>query len=209
MSEIQVREYDLPDSYLYREQPDNISVKVWIPDEICIVLGRSNNPNDSLIQDEVINSGIPVYKRPSGGETVILSQNTIVISIAIDQRQFKGGKKYFNAINNSIIEVLKIFNIANLKYKGISDIAIGEMKILGSALYQNKNVVFYHAVLNISESPKLFSKYLKHPQREPDYRTGRKHTDFVTSLAKENYNIDIDHLIRSLEKHLLKLQIKF
>lgn len=209
MSEIQVREYDLPDSYLYREKPDNISVKIWIPDETCIVLGRSNDPEDSLIQDNVLNSDIPVFKRPSGGETVVLSPNTIIISIAIDQQQFNGGKKYFNTINNSIIEALKKFNITNLKFKGISDIAIGEMKILGSALYQNKNVVFYHAVLNVSESPELFSKYLKHPQREPDYRVGRRHTEFVTSLTQENHKIDTDHLIRSLEKHFLNLQIKF
>lgn len=73
MAEFQVRAYDLPDSYLYRVKPDNISVKVWIPDETCIVLGRSNNADDSLIQENIIKDNIPVYKRPSGGETVVLS----------------------------------------------------------------------------------------------------------------------------------------
>lgn len=209
MFQVEVREYDLPDSCLYEEKPDNISVKVWFPKETCIVLGRSNNADDSLIQENIIKDGIPVYKRPSGGETVILSKNTLIISIAIYQQQFKGGKKYFSTINNAIIDVLKKFNVNNLKFKGISDITIGEMKILGSALYQNKNTVFYHAVLNIAESPDLFSKYLKHPQREPDYRVGRTHTEFVTSLKRENYQIDIQKLIVAFEQHLHKLQIKF
>ena len=209
MSKIQVREYDLPDSQLYRDKPDNISVKIWVPEETCIVLGRSNNADDSLIQDNIIKDSILVYKRPSGGETVLLSKNTLIISIAINQQQFKGGKKYFSTINNAIIEVLKDFNINNLKFKGISDIAIGDMKILGSALYQNKNTVFYHAVLNIAESPELFSKYLKHPQREPDYREGRKHTEFVTSLKSEGYVIDVKNLMIAFKQHLSQLQINF
>ena len=207
MSKIQVREYDLPDSYLYKDKPDNISVKVWLPEETCIVLGRSNNAEDSLIQQNIIRDSIPVYKRPSGGETVLLSMNTIIISIAFNQQQFKGGKRYFSTINNAIIEVLKKFKICNLKFKGISDIAIGDMKILGSALYQNKNTVFYHAVLNIAESPELISTYLKHPLREPDYRLGRTHDEFVTSLKRENYTINIKKLIAAFEQNLLQLQI--
>lgn len=207
MDKIQVKEYFLPDSYLYQNNVEETAVKVWIPSEMCIVLGRSNNPDDSLVLDNVIKDNIPVYKRPSGGETVILSPNTVVISIALKQSNFKGGKTYFNLINNKLKESLQDIGIQNISLKGISDLAINDVKILGSALYQNKDVVFYHAVLNISESTELIEKYIKHPLRQPDYRKNRLHSEFVTSLEKENYKINPDLLITTIEEGLK--QIKF
>ena len=92
--------------------------------------------------------------------------------------------------NYKIISVLESFGITNLGYKGISDITINDLKILGSSIYQNKHVVFYHAVLNVCESVSWIGRYLKHPVREPDYRKNRNHNDFVTSIAQVKNNIN-------------------
>ena len=198
VSEI-VRKYDLPDSYLFENDVVKSSSIVWIPDETCIVMGRSNNPSDSLFIEDVVADSIPVYKRPSGGETVLLSNKMVVFSIAIKQTDFKSGKSYFKDYNAKIISILENFGIRNLGYKGISDITINDTKILGSSIYQNKFIVFYHAVLNVGESVSLIDKYLKHPVREPDYRTNRNHKDFVTSLSKEKYNVGIDDIKNAIE----------
>lgn len=206
MTLITVRKYDLPDSYFYKNNIDTPLIKVWVPENTYIVLGRSNNPTDSLFMENINNDNIPIYKRPSGGETVLLTPKTLIISIAINQSGFKGGKIYFKLINNKIIDSLNSLGINDLIYRGISDIAINDVKILGSALYQNKDVVFYHAVLNVSESIELIEKYIKHPNREPDYRKNRSHQDFVTSLAKENYSINIDKIKIALENGLTTLQ---
>jgi len=204
VSEIE-RKYDLPDSYLF--ESDNImpSSIVWIPDETCIVMGRSNNPSDSIFIEDVIADSIPVYKRPSGGETVVLSNEMIVLSIAVTQTDFKSGKSYFIDYNTKIISALENLGIENLGYKGISDITINDLKILGSSIYQNKFVVFYHAVLNVCESVSLIDKYLKHPVREPDYRKNRNHKDFVTSLSKEKYKISIDEIKKAIEIEFQKI----
>ena len=199
MAFVSVKKYDLPDLYLFENEIVKSSSIVWIPDETYIVLGRSNNPSDSLITENVIADGIPVYKRPSGGETVVLSNEMIVLSIAVKQTDFKSGKSYFKNYNTKIISTLKKLGIEDLGYKGISDITIKDLKILGSSIYQNKDVVFYHAVLNVGESVSLIDKYLKHPVREPDYRKNRNHKDFITSLSKENYNINIYDIKKAIE----------
>jgi lipoate-protein ligase A len=200
MTSIKIKKYDLPDSYLFENSIGTSAVIVWEPNETCIVLGRSNNSDDSLYLNNIINDNIPVYKRPSGGETVLLSNKMIVISIAIKQTDFKSGKSFFKNYNNKIISALESLGIQDLGFKGISDIAINDLKILGSAIYQNKLVVFYHAVLNVSESTALIEKYLKHPKQEPDYRKSRNHKDFVTSLDNEKYNISIHDLKNAIEK---------
>ncbi len=200
MDSIKVRKYTLPDSYLLENDVTKFSSIVWIPNETCIVMGRSNNPIDSLFIENVITDDIPIYKRPSGGETVVLSNKMIVLSVAVEQTDFKSGKSYFKDYNNKIIFALESFGIRNLGYKGISDITINDLKILGSSIYQNKHFVFYHAVLNVCESVLLIDRYIKHPVREPDYRKKRNHKDFVTSIAQEKYNININEIRKAVEK---------
>jgi lipoate-protein ligase A len=200
MTAINIRKYDLPDSYLFENKIGTSAIIVWEPNETCIVLGRSNSSDDSLYLDNIINDNISVYKRPSGGETVLLSNKMIVISIVVNQTDFKNGKSIFKDYNNKIISALESLGIQNLGFKGISDIAINDLKILGSAIYQNKLVVFYHAVLNVSESTSLIEKYLKQPKRQPDYRKSRSHKNFVTSLNNEKYNISIHDLKNAIEK---------
>ncbi len=202
MDSIKIKKYDLPDSYLFENNIFTSSNIVWEPSETCIVLGRSNNSDDSLYLNNIINDNIPVYKRPSGGETVLLSNKMLVISIAIKQSDFKSGKSFFKNYNNKIISALESLGIQDLGFKGISDITINNLKILGSAIYQNNLVVFYHAVLNVSESTSLIEKYLKQPKRQPDYRKSRSHKNFVTSLNNEKYNISIHDLKNAIENEI-------
>ena len=93
MTSIKVRKYNLPDSYLFENDEIKYSSTIWIPENICIVLGRSNNPKDSLFTENVLTDRIPIYKRPSGGETVLLTPQTLIISIALKQSGFKGGSR--------------------------------------------------------------------------------------------------------------------
>lgn len=148
----------------------------------------------SLFEDKVQADQIPVYKRPSGGESVILTPQTLIISVRLIDPELSNPHVYFKQINSLLIKELSELGIADLSYKGISDIAIGNKKILGSSIYRKRDLVFYHAVLNISESLDQIAYYLAHPQREPDYRKGRNHTDFVTSLHQAGYPVDASTL---------------
>jgi lipoate-protein ligase A len=60
----------------------------------------------------------------------------------------------------------------------------------------------YHAVLNLSEDTSVFAKYLRHPVREPDYRAGRSHNEFVTSLANEGYTFTAEKVMSMLNRKL-------
>jgi len=54
--------------------------------------------------------------------------------------------------------------------------------------------LLYHAVLNLGEPASTFERYLKHPSKEPDYRKGRSHSDFVTSLKEKGYANSAHHM---------------
>lgn len=194
----QVREYSLKDSALIGDFSSDYNYLIWIPDETAIVIGRGNDPDKSLFIDSIIKDSVPVYKRPTGGEAVIISPNTIVISIADNRERQMKSQEYFLIYNSAIIEALESLSVKGLSRAGISDIVLNGKKILGCSIYRNKRQVFYHAVLNVGEQPDVLMKYLRYPKKTPDYRFGRDHKDFVTSLCMEGYNLSIEELKRTI-----------
>ncbi len=191
-------DYNLPDEALLKDTESVYRAMVWEPPLLFIVLGQSNEMEASVFMENAKADGIPVLKRPSGGETVILSPKTIVISVLKRGDPLTSPRLYFESYNQKIIQSLENLGISNLRTDGISDICIGDKKILGSSIYRNKDLVLYHAVLNRAESPALMERYLKHPLREPKYRQNRSHASFVTSLENEGYEFSGNDLIDSL-----------
>lgn len=197
---MQVLNYNLPDFGLLQSKTD--ASLVWIPDKTYIVLGASNRAESAIHTDRVEKEGISVLKRPSGGQTVMLTPLNIVIATVRVEPIMVQPKDVFDRTNQLIIAVLESFGMKGLHLTGISDIAIHGMKILGSAIYRKKNVLLYHAVLNVAEPASTFEHYLQHPQKEPDYRQGRTHADFVTSLCKEGFSATQVQLQIALEQAL-------
>ncbi len=187
--------YNLPDLALLEDENwEDYKFYTWIPDKTYLILGLSNKVEKSLILETVLADKVEVFKRPSGGETVILTPNTLVLSTTVSTEGFMDPQIFFKNINNVIIEKLTTLGIKDVQYRGISDVCIGNKKILGSSIYRRKNKLFYHAVLNVSESIDTISKYIAHPPREPEYRKGRNHKEFVTSIKEAGYIFNIEEI---------------
>ena len=73
--------------------------------------------------------------------------------------------------------------------RGTSDLAIvadhdqTERKVSGNALRVRRHGVLYHGTLLDSFDLGLVAKVLRHPPREPDYRSRRAHGDFLANLG--------------------------
>ncbi len=184
-------DYYLPDAELINNADERFMV--WTPDKSYIVLGASNNMQDALVLENVLVDNITVLKRPSGGQTVMLTPNNLIISVAFPDTSVQP-KDVFSQVNKLIVSVLQKNGVDDLRLSGISDIAISERKILGSSIYRSKHLLLYHAVLNVAEPAETFERYLKHPTKEPDYRKGRKHGEFVTSLKENGFQKTSDQL---------------
>ena len=193
---INTSKYNLPDIDLLKKKTNQFLI--WIPDKVYIVLGASNNPADALNMDMVEKDQITVLKRPSGGQTVILTPNNIIIAAVYFDKKTMQPKDVFQQINKLIISTIEHTGIHDLSLMGISDIAISGKKILGSAIYRSKDALLYHAVLNLGEPSITFERYLKHPSKEPEYRQGRSHAEFVTSLKEKGYTRSYHHLANEL-----------
>ncbi|MGC8864660.1 MAG: lipoyl protein ligase domain-containing protein [Bacteroidales bacterium] len=200
---MEVHEYMLPDKKLI--ETDVVPAAfLWQPDEVYVVLGRSNQPDDSVFLERLEEDGVVLLKRPSGGETVVLTPRMLVIACTWPLDTSNSSTEIFRLSNQIVMKVLDDLGVEGLNQKGISDISLGDLKIAGSAMHRARDRWFYHAVLNVGEPTGTISWYLKHPRREPDYRKGRPHNLFVTSLWEAGYPLTMEELLLKLSEAYLQ-----
>lgn len=191
--------YDLPDAGLIEGFKTGYRTLVWQPEKITLVLGHSNPVARSVIEENALSDGITLRRRPSGGQAVLLTPAMLVVSAACALDHPASPYPFFTLFTSRIIQALEKLGIEDLSRQGISDITIRQRKIVGSAIHQNRERLFFHAVLNVGEPGKTFERYLLHPQREPEYRRGRRHEEFVTSIRESGYPVSISGIARALD----------
>lgn len=177
---------------------------VYEHERTVVVLGRSCSVEQDVYAGRCEKDSVPVLRRLGGGGSVVLCRGVLVVSVAGETGVAFRLREHMNAVNTAVIRVLEEFGVKALALQGISDIVCGDKKICGSSLHKKRNVVLYQGSLLLDPDLSLFARYLKHPPREPDYRQGRPHETFVTSLHREGYRIEKQQLIRGLENALEK-----
>jgi lipoate-protein ligase A len=167
--------------------PRGPAFRAWIPQTPLLVLGNSQTPETELYVEAVQAAGVPVYQRKGGGGAVYLDTGCVCMAWRFEKRKDWSIQDYFGAGNGVIAQALReSFGITAVP-RGISDLAVqvtaGDRKISGSSLYMPRDCALYLASILVSAPLQEWDRYLRHPSREPDYRGGRGHADFVVNLG--------------------------
>jgi lipoate-protein ligase A len=193
------------DFYLKITNHKPILFELWEPEHPIIVLGSSQKAYQELFLERCVRDRIPIVKRKGGGGAVLLISGILCITIAFNSSTSMSPFYFFDKINAFIIDIIeKQLNIDNLQQSGISDISIGSRKILGCSMFKSRQNFLYQGSLLVCPDLDNFSKYLRHPSREPDYRNRRPHNQFVSSFVNSGYPITVTQLETILEKEFYK-----
>ncbi len=155
----------------------------------CVVLARSNDPKREVNQSYCAEHNIPVLRRRGGGGTVVLGPGCQIVTFAFFARSLFENSRYFSIINDCWIAALERaagIQAETIHQRGISDLAIGNKKIAGTSLFRRKHLVVFQGSLLVDPDFETIERCLCHPSKEPDYRMGRGHLEFLTSLGREN-----------------------
>lgn len=188
---------ELLDSFLAGERP---VYTLYEPQEVTIVLGAGRGAEEDVDLRQALADGVPILKRKGGGGTVVLSPGQIVLALVTRVLRPFANREYFQALGGWFKEALRALGVEGLEERGISDLAIGERKVLGSSLYRSRLLLFYQASLLVCNDLSLFSLYLSPPRRAPEYRAGREHQSFCTTLAREGYSLTPRQVAASLQR---------
>jgi lipoate-protein ligase A len=147
----------------------------------AIVMGISAKPEEVVDLELARRDQIPLIQRFSGGGTVIVDENTLFISF-IFQKEMHDFELFPTAILNWAGDLVhRSLDLPNFLIQE-SDFALNNKKIGGNAQYIKKDRFLHHTSFLWDFHPKNMS-YLLHPPKEPAYRKGRPHTDFLTTLS--------------------------
>jgi len=189
---------------LERFEREGPYVWLWEPTQLICVLG-AGTPVGDVDLPLCRATDVPVYRRKGGGGAVILSPGNLVITACYDASRRAFATQWINPIAQAIVRALHAIGLPTATVRGLGDVALGERKIVGSSLYANRRVALYQGSLLVNSDLDLIPRYLPHPSKEPDYRQGRSHLDFVTSLATEGFSNDWDPLRVALTRELCQV----
>ena len=171
-------------------------VRTWMATEPVVVLGSSSRVDEEIDLQVCETAGVRVVRRPSGGATVVLGPGCLMWSVITPHPE---GVPSIEAIHASMLEPLAAaINDAlpptaphtgwRVARRGTSDLAVRvdrgmhERKFSGNALRVRRHGVLYHGTLLDRFDLDLVGRVLRHPPREPDYRSRRSHGEFLVNL---------------------------
>lgn len=163
-------------------QDQKARLHIYLPAQRCVVLGRGSKVHLEVNAQACKEDDMPLLRRRGGGCSVFLDEGNVIVSLVAPAQGFGRIGHYFRQISLWLIEGLAQVGLPSIRQEGISDLAIGDHKIGGSCLYREKDLLYYSTTLLVDPQLELMKRYLLHPPREPEYRQGRSHKDFVATL---------------------------
>lgn len=155
--------------------------RLWWGSNATAVLGCGDKPEKSLDLDECKRRGIGWVKRVTGGGTVLQTTGVFNYSYTAPDNGCWDMPQTFERGAELVVNALARFGVS-AQQRGISDVTIGDLKISGNAQARKWHAVLLHGTLLIDIDRELMEAVLKYPHKEPDYRNGRAHSDFIVTF---------------------------
>lgn len=157
--------------------------------EVAVVLPRSREPQREVFLKACERDHVPVVRRPSGGGAVVLGPGVVTVSALAPLSGPRNTSQLFVRFCDLVSRALQRLDVPTLQLRGVSDLCLGDRKVVGSSLRLLLNSVLFQASVLVDADLLLLERYLPFPSRAPDYRQGRPHREFVTTLAQAGFPI--------------------
>ncbi|MHC5067398.1 MAG: lipoate--protein ligase family protein [Planctomycetota bacterium] len=172
---------------------DAPGLRVFEPPDVRLVVGRNQDPTREFHIDHAQVDGVPIHRRVTGGGAVVLAPGMVVVALRMPLDR-AGVDCYFDRVNGALIPAIAGLTSVPVACRGHGDLAVCEAdgverKILGASLRQAKGHAYYLGVLMVADALPLIERYCASPSRQPDYRAGRDHAAFCTSLGVHGVSV--------------------
>lgn len=163
----------------------------------ALVLGKSLEKQNEIWSHK---GHPPVYRRISGGGSVLHAEGNLNYALFLSLETFP---EYMNVglSYEKILAAVAAKLGPGVSRQGYSDLAIdcrGEpRKFSGNAQCRKRGWIMHHGtLLYAKEAIRSIPYFLKPPPKEPEYRRGRRHAEFMTSVLPTYNKHDLMRRVR-------------
>jgi lipoate-protein ligase A len=177
----------LDEDLLQRAEDENGSptLRLWELPSHAVVLGASGRWRDEIHVDACNAEGVPIARRSSGGGTVVIGPGALNVAVVLPN-DFASGLGAVDVAQHFVLDRIADALRAlgpPVEVRGSGDLTLGLRKFSGSAQRRLKRFFLVHATILYAFDLPLITRYLQSPARQPAYRAGRAHDEFVTNLG--------------------------
>lgn len=159
-------------------------VRVWEARRLAVILGASCRLHSDVEVDRCQSDAVPIFRRSSGGGTVVIGPGALNVAVVVPGDLAPGlaavdmAQSYVLGRTAAAIRQLGL----PVDLRGSGDLVIGDRKFAGSAQRRLRRHFLVHTSILYAFDLASISRYTRDPVRQPTYRLGRAHGDFVTNV---------------------------
>ena len=154
-------------------------LRFWESPSYFIVMGYSSPSQHDVHVAACQADGLAILRRCSGGGTVIQGPgclNYALIDTSDDPLDLPSTTATIQKrLSHALLPLV-------ITPHGLSDLLFENKKCIGNAERRKKRAFLYHGSILYQFDSRLMAQYLSIPLKQPAYRAGRSHLDFVTNL---------------------------
>ena len=162
-------------------------LRLWESPEPFVVVGRSSRVADEVNWDECRRRGLCVLRRASGGAAVVAGPGCLMYALVLSQIARPSLAMISEAhrlVMGTMVSALQPL-VPGIVFRGTSDLAVGDCKVSGNSLRVKRSHLLYHGTVLVDFPLHVIEACLRTPLRQPEYRRGRPHRQFVSNVAVE------------------------
>jgi lipoate-protein ligase A len=163
-------------------------LRIWEPPAAMVVVGRGSCVDQEVDQRACHERQIPIVRRTSGGNAIVAGPGCLMYALILSYQRRPALRQLPDAhrfVLEKLAAALRRLR-PDVTTAGISDLAVGTQswqKISGNSARCRRHHLLYHGTVLYEMSLDLVDAALKMPPRQPDYRQGRAHADFLVNLS--------------------------
>ena len=166
-------------------------LRLWEWSRPAVILGAGGQIGQDVDEAACQADEVPILRRSSGGGTVLLGAGCLLYSLVLryDRASALGEIRSSYCYIFDRIRAALAAAVPGIECAGTSDLALSGRKFSGNAQQRKRRHLLHHGSLLYAFDIKNVGRYLRLPERQPDYRRGRGHAAFLMNLPLDAEDI--------------------
>ena len=160
-------------------------LRLWESPTPLVIVGRSSRVDLEVDRDACRQAHVPILRRSSGGAAIVAGPGCLMYAVVLRY----AGREHLRLLDEAHRHVLSAMAAAlrelvcDVRHLGTSDLAVGRRKFSGTSVRCKREHLLYHGTLLYDFDLPSVERLLRMPPRQPEYRGGRTHGEFVANLG--------------------------